>query len=503
MNASPFGTIAYRDMKAGVRMADGVVFLTGITGALGGWIARRAFADGMHVRALARPSKGQDSRQRVARSLETATGSAASARLEIIEGDILDRSLDPGPIDLIIHCAACTAFNNRAASASYETNVTGLAAVLDLATRHKVPLAHVSTAYVCGNQDRLIRESDLDINSPFHNVYERTKCTGEALVHEWSSRTGLPAIVLRPGIVLGDFAQGRVARFSTLYHLMKALDSAASSQSRQQLRLVGNPRVTKNIIPVDYFADIAWRIIRRANPGTFHITHNDPITMGELSTIFSQLFNVDVQLVSEDEFAGERRTPIERICHHLMAPYRPYMVRPEPRFDRTATIAALRSEVPDPPRLDVNYFRRLLDYGRQVNWGNVAKPDFAGMTRDDPVREYFEEFLAARINQNLLPDLKKLSARFSISMKNQPAAAWWLDVQNGVLKSISPLVSEADASFIVDSKTFLEIAAGRLPPQRAFFMGLVRIGGNMELGLKVATVLAKFFAEFPFVAEAV
>jgi predicted lipid carrier protein YhbT len=88
-------------------------------------------------------------------------------------------------------------------------------------------------------------------------------------------------------------------------------------------------------------------------------------------------------------------------------------------------------------------------------------------------------------------------------MKDLPGSRWCLDVRDGVLRSVCRDAMPSQCSFAVDSATFLEIAAGRLAPQRAFFTGRVRISGNIELGLKVATVLAKFFLEHPFVAESV
>jgi nucleoside-diphosphate-sugar epimerase/putative sterol carrier protein len=484
-------------------MSDSAVFLTGATGALGSWIANQALADGMTVRALARAAPGQTGRQRVQRSIEAATDRPIFASVQVIEGDILNHNLDPGRVSMVIHCAASTVFNDRSVQASRQTNVQGLQRILDLARRQQVPFVHVSTAYVCGNRTGPVLENELDVGQQFGNIYERTKCEGEALVHEWSSQTGLRAIVLRPGIVLGDWSEGRAVRFHTLYHLLRALDAFGPSAEGQRLRLVGQADVTKNIIPVDYFARVAWRLIRSGRPGTYHITHPSPITMGELRDIFNELFNVDLRLVSEQDFASERGTRIERMCHHVMAPYREYMTNQEPQFDQRSTAAGLDGGIPFPPRLDVEYFRRLLDYGRRVNWGReiVAGPVSDAAT--DPVREYFEVFLAGWTDQNLLPDLKGLSARFSISIKDQPGACWWLDVQKGVLRSISTHQTPSDCSFALDAATFLEIAAGRLPPQRAFFKGRVRIAGNIELGLKVATVLAKFFASYPFVAEPV
>lgn len=486
-------------------MKDGVVFLTGATGALCPWIAQQALADGMSVRVLARSAVGLSASERVARSFAMANNGAMPAQVEVVEGDICDRQIDPGRVDVIVHCAACTSFNEGQARASRQTNVGGLRRIFDLSRRQKIPLVHVSTAFVCGNRTGRVLESELDIGQQFNNTYERTKCESEAAVHQWSKETGLPATVLRPGIVMGSWSNGRAVRFSTLYHLMKALDEFGPSLGGCRLRLIGASEVTKNVVPVDHFAEVAWWLIRRGASGTYHITHPEPITMRELGGIFAELFNIDLRLVSEQEFGREGATTIERICHRVMMPYRPYMTHLEPRFDRRTTIRALDGEYAAPPRLDLDYFRRLLEYGRQANWGvePAAVSEPPGTDAIGPLQEYFEVFLAERTHQHLLPDLKRLSARCFISIKDQPGLGWLLDLREGVLKSILRNGTGPECAFAVDSTTFLEIAAGRLPPQRAFFTGRVRITGNIELGLKVATVLGKFFVQFPFVAEAI
>jgi nucleoside-diphosphate-sugar epimerase/predicted lipid carrier protein YhbT len=481
-------------------MSNKAVFITGVTGALGSWIAQRAMADGVRVKALARATKSHTAQQRVEQSLAV-TIAQPSPLLEVIEGDLFSARIDPGSVDLVIHCAACTAFHDHAAAASHETNVQGLRHILNLCTLHSLPLVHISTAYVCGNRPGLVLENELNVDQAFNNVYERTKNCGESLVHEWSAQTGFSAIVLRPGIVLGDWSQGRTARFNTLYHLMSALDAVGPSLQSQQLRIFGRPSVTKNIIPVDYFVDVAWHLIQRNKPGTYHITHPNPVTMGELRGIFNELFHTNIRLVADDESDGERETSTERMCRHIMAPYRSYMTEPEPAFDRSATLAVTGNELPQPPRLDLAYFKRLLDFGRGVNWGReVTSPQYP--VESDSVREYFEVFLPDRVNQNLLAGLKQLTARFSISLTDRAASTWCLDIQGGVLASISRQGASSQCAFELDSPTFMEIAAARLQPQRAFFAGRVKIKGNIELGLKVATVLAKFFAECPFVTQA-
>ena len=50
----------------------------------------------------------------------------------------------------------------------------------------------------------------------------------------------------------------------------------------------------------------------------------------------------------------------------------------------------------------------------------------------------------------------------------------------------------------VDVPVFLEIVGGRLAPQTAFFQRRTDIRGNLFLGMKLANVLGRFFAMFPY-----
>jgi hypothetical protein len=133
---------------------------------------------------------------------------------------------------------------------------------------------------------------------------------------------------------------------------------------------VADSAAAKNIIPADYFADVAGRIIRRGVSGTYHITHPRPTSFGELREIFVELFGCDnATLVSKEQFAEQRATSAERACHRAMAVYRPYMTETEPVFDSSATDRALAGTGVQAPVLDAAYFRRLLDYARRVDWG--------------------------------------------------------------------------------------------------------------------------------------
>ena len=81
--------------------------------------------------------------------------------------------------DLILHCAALTAF--EAPTADHQAiNIDGTTHMLALAPR--AGFLQISTAYVCGEKEGDIAEAPRDPDFGFSNGYEASKAAAEALV---------------------------------------------------------------------------------------------------------------------------------------------------------------------------------------------------------------------------------------------------------------------------------------------------------------------------------
>ena len=507
------------------------IFLTGITGAIGSWLAREALHRGFHVTALVRDKDLEAARRRIEAALDIVGARTSGRDIEIALGDIALKGLGmraagvPSHFRTIVHCAGCIEFHDQAAKLSRRTNVEGTRHVLEFASRHRVPVVHVSTAYICGLRAGTVKEDEVDLGQGFHNVYERTKCEAEKRVHQWSRETSLPAIVLRPSIVVGDSREGRTVRFNTLYDLMHAFERIAPSLGGEEIRVAGSARATKNLIPIDYFGGAAWRIISRGVPGTYHITNPAPVTVGEMRNVFARLFGVGrIRLVGADEFARRAATRAERLYQRATEIYAPYMTG-EPRFDRANTDAALSGSGIEMPAMDLPFFERLLGYARRADWGRrheepLPIADF-GLPIEGSIRShsafgnrqsaisvgpppdvarYFDEFLVSKLHQQLLPQLRRLTASFRVVMKESPREHWSVAIVRGALESVTRNGMPTQCTFLVDYPTFTEIVGGRLSPKQAFFKRRIEISGDMEAGLKLATVLAEFFRQFPFEA---
>ena len=357
------------------------VFLTGITGSLGSWLARKAIRAGWCVTALVRADDDYTARQRVGAALETAGAGELADEVRIIRGDLGETDiasrlagLIEGPVERIVHCAADTKFDSSASRGNGEINLVGTERMLDLAARCGLAMTHVSTAYVAGRRAGVATEAQADVGQQFNNAYERSKLAAELAVRHWARRTGLPTVILRPSIVMGEAATGVTARFNPIGDLMRIVDLVVPHLGSQLLRIAVRPEVTKNMIPVDYFAAAAWHIITSRNAGCYHLTNPRPHTMRQIARIIGDLHERhQFCLVDPRALADKDQTPLERAINGATADYDGYMTD-EPVFDRTNTDRVLAGAGIDLPAMGTEYFRRLLDYGRSVRWGKRRRP---------------------------------------------------------------------------------------------------------------------------------
>jgi predicted lipid carrier protein YhbT len=286
--------------------------------------------------------------------------------------------------------------------------------------------------------------------------------------------------------------------FDGLYNLMRFFDNVGSVVGKKEFRAVGNPETTKNFVPVDYVADAVWHIIQNVSPGTYHITNPSPIRLSELRQIFADLFDLPgARFVHQSDFQKTQTTRLERMYQEATSHYLPYLMG-EPVFDRTNTNRALTDTSLEVPKMDIEFFSRLLDYARRVKWGKRRSDvNVAAKSSSHTVERYFEDFLVEKMNKQLLPNLRSLSATCRINVEDV-GRSWALKIEQGRLVKISHNSMDCQCAFFVNFDTFCRIVSGRLVPQKAFFKRKVDIQGDMETGLKLATVLSEFFQKWPY-----
>jgi len=117
---------------------------------------------------------------------------------------------------------------------------------------------------------------------------------------------------------------------------------------------------------------------------------------------------------------------------------------------------------------------------------------------EDAVGRYFQEFLPGIFGRLLIADIESLTTCFAIDVTDGQDPPWRVSVERGRLVRVGHHGDEPLCIFHLDGATLLEVVSARVPPAEAFFAMQIELDGDLELGLKLSTVLAPFFEGFPF-----
>jgi len=182
------------------------LLLTGATG-----VAGRAFIDELYdtydIVCLRHRTPVGDPRVREVRGDLTTPGLGLDAAAWRAVGDI----------DAVLHCAAVTDFRTSR-EGLFVANVDGTARVLDVVATTGARLYHVSTAFVW--RDPAAADDDQGGPSPSGPLaYVDSKIAAERLV----AGSGLPHVIVRPSVIIGDSKDGRMSSFQGIHKLAAAI----------------------------------------------------------------------------------------------------------------------------------------------------------------------------------------------------------------------------------------------------------------------------------------
>jgi nucleoside-diphosphate-sugar epimerase len=379
------------------------VFLTGGTGFLGSHLAAAFLKAGRNVRLLARDGPRRSADERVRALLDWhAVPSEARTSLAVVKGDILLPGLGVASTvrdELrkegceVVHCASHTSFAESRRAEVETVNLGGLASVLDFAADVRASFFHhVSTAYVAGRTAGACLEEPANPTG-YHNVYEETKCRGEAMARNACRRAGIGLAIYRPSIVYGDSKTGRSLAFNAVYYpvrtalfLRKTFERDLLERRGERaeplgvrfedgdiLRLPlridvgGGPGI--DLVPVDHFASAFMALSAEARDGdVFHIVNGRPKPIADIIVYSQKLFRMTgIRACRPGDFDGVPRNALERLYEHYLEAYGPYMKdlrtfgigRSGPILER----AGLRC-----PEFDEAVFARCMNYAVATGW---------------------------------------------------------------------------------------------------------------------------------------
>jgi thioester reductase-like protein len=357
------------------------ILLTGATGFLGMELLTRVVQDdSADVVCVIRADDDAHAARRLEGTLASLYGddvpAAALSRLSAVAGNLELPGLGLGHdaaalvgerVTRIVHSAASISFDLPLAQAR-AVNTAGTAHVLGVAGRLHARgrlerYVHVSTAYVAGRHDGTVAEEDRAVAGSPRNTYEQTKREAEALVHE-AADAGLPVVVVRPSIVVGDSRTGWTPAFNVLYWPLRAL-------SRGLLGTVpADPGGLVDVVPVDYVADAIAHFATTSEPvhGTYHLTAGPHVpTIEDL---------MEMACVALDCPRPEVHPPVAEVdadgVEHEAGVFVPYF-DVFSHFDDTRARAALEPAGISCPPLAA-YFDHLIAYAQAARWGKAGVP---------------------------------------------------------------------------------------------------------------------------------
>lgn len=107
-------------------------------------------------------------------------------------------------VDAIVHSAAITDFT-RPLDELRRSNVDGVRHILDFAKAANAPLIHVGTAFIHARGGYAL------------NNYETSKLEAEQVIRA----SGVPTVIVRPSIVIGDSQTGAITQFQGVHRIFR------------------------------------------------------------------------------------------------------------------------------------------------------------------------------------------------------------------------------------------------------------------------------------------
>ena len=246
---------------------------------------------------------------------------ADAKNFSVIAGDITQPGLGLSNEELELARAETTTIFHLAAiydlavdcGIASHINVEGTFNVNQFAksVRHLRRYNYVSTCYVAGKREGVIRETELHHDKGFRNHYEETKYLAELEVDAMKSE--MPITIFRPSVVCGHSQTGETAKYDGVYYLIHYLRKWPTGLT---LLNIGNREVSLNLVPFDFVVEAMAVLSKddRALCATVHLADPEPLTTQQLFDSISKVMR------GRDSFAT---MPAGMVYPVLMLPFAP------------------------------------------------------------------------------------------------------------------------------------------------------------------------------------
>lgn len=210
-------------------------FITGTTGTLGSYIAKKLLKDGHKLTLLIRAKNDQHLELRLNSLLDFTGIDVSKCNVNAYCGDITLNGLGLSEkqqehifsdIDYVIHSAASVHLNMPVEQA-IKISLDGTKNLIEVCkkwgfSRRLKKITYLSTVGVGGKTVKELPEQIIESEIDFHNSYELSKALTEKYLLE-EINNNMPISICRPSMIVGDTVNGKILSFQVFYYILDFL----------------------------------------------------------------------------------------------------------------------------------------------------------------------------------------------------------------------------------------------------------------------------------------
>ncbi|MFZ2152204.1 MAG: SDR family oxidoreductase, partial [Minisyncoccia bacterium] len=323
-------------VKSEVETLPKKIFITGATGFVGSHTCVELLRQGHELTLLVRPQEGISSDEKVRVAFlplchDENEFLKLKEKVTVVSGDITEPNLglEKGKCEMlkdfdeVIHLAAKLSFRESDRESVLQSNVSGTEQVLKFAQQAKAKkVSFVSTAYVSGNKEGVIKEELVpELSAPnFDNAYEKSKFLAEHKVAEWGAETKTPVAILRPSVVVSkDHTEDVSGYYGFAAVLAEARQKIMLSDTKVQIPCSQDARL--DLISVD---DVARTIANLSgqDPSSqlevFHLTNPQSRNVREIFEKSLELIGLRNHVELVDKPIDQVRENSDKITREML-----------------------------------------------------------------------------------------------------------------------------------------------------------------------------------------
>ncbi|HEX3036966.1 MAG TPA: NAD-dependent epimerase/dehydratase family protein [Thermodesulfobacteriota bacterium] len=245
-------------------------FVTGGTGFIGGHLIKRLLRDGINVKALARDQIKADNLRKLG--------------VEPVVGDITERNSIKSTLqgcDILYHLGNISSWWIPDKTQYYKVNVEGTRNIMLEALEQGVKkvIYTSSLATIRKRNGESVTEKDIEHARDFQSHYGRSKFLAEQEALRIHRESGLPVVILNPGVVIGP---GDLKTFGrTLIELLNG-----------ELKAIAFEESVAPLVYIDDTVEAHILAAEKGRPGERYIIVGDNIKIGEIFKLVSKMARV-------------------------------------------------------------------------------------------------------------------------------------------------------------------------------------------------------------------